>query len=453
MQPSVPSPTLAPQRGRSRIVGIVVVLAVIAGMAALAWYLGHRPAASTAGAPGMPSAGGPPGAGGPPPGAFGGGGGSRRPGTTVGIATAESTDIPVILESLGTVTPLATVIVRPQVSGVITEVRYREGQRVAKGDVLAVIDRRPFQIALQQAQAQLQRDSAELDNARVTLERFKTLQQQDSIAEQDVDTQAATVRQLEGTLASDRAAVATAQLNLDFCEIRSPIAGRTGLRVIDVGNYIGAGDASGIVVVTQIAPTDVAFTVPQDRVAEIQLPVSQNQTLAATALDRTRIQTLAEGHFLTLDNQVNTETGTVRAKARFTNDDGSLFPNQFVNLRLVMRTIRGAVTVPISAVRNGSDGDFVWRLNDDRTVSQRKVKRGIATNDRVQITEGLQIGDVVITEGGDRLREGAPVILPAASAGAAPAADGSAAPAQRGPRGDGQKRRRRPEGAPADGAP
>jgi multidrug efflux system membrane fusion protein len=409
------------QQGKARILGAIVVLLLIAGMFGIGYYFKHRPAAATgqAGA-GGPGAGGPPGGGGGGP---GGGGGGRRGATTVGTTIAASTDIPVILEALGTVTPAATVTVRPQVSGVITEVRFREGQMVNKGDVLAVIDRRPYQMALAQAKAQQQRDEAELDNAKLTLDRYKTLLTQDSIAQQDVDTQAATTKQLAGTVAADRAATGTAQLNLDYSEVKSPINGRTGLRVVDAGNYIGAGDTAGIVVVTQVSPTDVEFTVPQDRVGEITGPIAKGQTLAITALDRTRTNTLGSGTFSTLDNIVDTTTGTVKAKARFENKDGALFPSQFVNVRLVLRTIDGAVTLPVSAVRNGNDGDFVWLLTEDKTAEKRNVTRGQATNDIVQITQGVKAGEVVITEGGDRLQDGGPVILPTADAAKVGAAE------------------------------
>lgn len=393
--------------GKVGLVGLVVVIAVIAGLGGLAWYLGQRTAAG-------PGAGGPPGMGPGGPGSSGSSGaaGGGRFATTVGVATAIAEDLPVTLEALGTVTPVATVTVRPQVSGVITEIRFLEGQRVTRGQVLAVIDRRPFQMELQQAEGNLLRDEAQLQNAQLQLERYRTLLAQDSIAQQEVDAQAATVRQLQGTVASDRAAVGTARLNLDYSEVKSPIAGRTGLRVVDVGNYVSAGDASGLVVVTQVSPTDVSFTVPQDRVGEILAAAGKGSRLAATALDRSRTEALAEGQFLTLDNLVSTDTGTVRAKARFDNADGTLFPNQFVNLRLTLRTLHDAVTVPVAAVRNGNDGDFVWRLNDDQTVSQRRIERGITAANRVQVRQGLQPGDRVVTEGGDRLRDGATVQLP-----------------------------------------
>lgn len=390
-------PRPAHQRGRVGIKSTIVVLLIIAGLAGLAWTLSHREADAQMG----------PGMGGP-------GMGGRRggPATTVGIAKAETQSIPVVLEALGTVTPAATVTVRPQVSGVITEVRFKEGQMVTKGQILAVIDKRPFQMTLLQAQGQLQRDQADLQNAQLQLDRFQTLQGQDSIADQEVDTQAATVKQLKGTVESGRAAVGTAQLNLDYAEIKTPVSGRVGLRVIDAGNYIGAGDAAGIAVVTQLSPTDVEFTVPQDRVTEIQGRVAQKAVLPVVAMDRTRLLTLGEGTFSTLDNVVSTDTGTVRAKARFENADGALFPSQFVNVRLTLNTIEDAVVVPVAAVRNGSEGDFVWLLKEDRSVSERKVKRGAAFGSSVQIVEGLKLGDTVITEGGDRLKEDAKVSLP-----------------------------------------
>lgn len=402
------------QRPRKRLGGILAVVGIIVALAALGWWLGHRPPAE----------------------APGGAGGRRGgPATTVGTARVETRSIPVILEALGTVVPAATVTVRPQVSGVIAEIRFKEGQTVNRGDVLAVIDRRPFQIALAQAEGQLQRDLAELDNAKLTLERYQTLQGQDSIAEQDVDTQKAAVKQLDGTVASDRANVGTARLNLDYCEIKTPQAGKVGLKVIDAGNYIGAGDAAGVAVITQVSPSDVQFTVPQDQVGEIQKRSAHDADLPVSALDRTRTTVLAQGRFVTLDNVVNTDTGTVRAKARFDNTDNTLFPSQFVNVRMTLNTIDNALMVPVSGVRNGADGDFVYVLNDDRTVTMRKVRRGQLAGDRVQIVEGLQGNETIVTEGGDRLKEGASVQLPGdkpVRPGGAKPADGSAAPAHKG---------------------
>jgi multidrug efflux system membrane fusion protein len=296
-------------------------------------------------------------------------------------------------------------------------------------------------MALMQASGQRQRDEAQLDSARVTLQRFRTLLAQDSIARQEVDTQAALVKQLEGTVVGDQAAEGTARLNLGYCRIVAPIAGRVGLRVVDVGNVVGASDVNGIVVITQVSPIDVLFAVPQDQLPEVQARVNAGAVLPVTALDRTRTNTLDAGRFSTLDNQVDTQTGTVRAKARFDNTKFALFPNQFVNVRLLLRTIQGGVMVPVTALRHGSNGDFVYVLNSaERTASLRPVTRGQATVDKVEITAGLQVGEKVITEGADRLKDGAKVTLP----GDKPAAAGAAAA--------GGKRKGKREASPAAAA-
>ncbi len=353
------------------------------------------------------------------PGGPGGPGGGRRggPASTVGVATAASADIPVLIEALGTVTPAATVTVRPQVSGVITQVFFREGQIVQRGQVLAQIDSRAFQAQLTQAQGQLQQNTAQLAAARVTLTRYETLQGQDSIAGQDVDTQRALVQQLEGAVTANRGAVQAAQLNLTFSRITAPVTGRIGLRVVDVGNYIGAGDSAGLAVITTTTPIDVEFTVPQDRIPAIQQRVYSGATLPVLALDRTRTTTLDTGTFSTLDNVVGTTTGTVRGKARFANASGALFPSQFVNVRITLDTLKGAVVVPATAVRQGANSAFVWLVKADNTVTQRTVVTGQATTTQVVISSGLNIGDKVITEGGDRLTEGGKVTV----AGQAPA--------------------------------
>jgi multidrug efflux system membrane fusion protein len=316
-----------------------------------------------------------------------------------------------VLDALGTVTPVTSVTVRPQVSGVITQVLFSEGQIVKKGQLLVTIDPRSFEIALQQSIGARQRDEAQLDSARVQLQRYQTLLSQDSIARQDVDTQAALVKQLEGTLVMDRANESTARLNLGYSRIVAPVAGRVGLRTIDNGNYIGAGDANGVAVITQLAPIDVVFSVPQDRVPEVQAGAA-NAKLPVSAFDRTRTTKLDDGTFMTLDNQVDVQTGTVKAKARFPNPTTALFPNQFVNVRLLLRSVDNAVVVPVTALRHGPNGDFVYVINDDRTVTVRQVERGIATNDVIAVTKGLALGERVVTEGGDRLRDGARVQLP-----------------------------------------
>jgi len=363
----------------------------------------------------------------------GGGFGRRggRPPTTVGVATATRADIPVTLDALGTVTPVATVTVRPQVGGTITQILFREGQMVKRGQTLAIIDPRPYEMALLQAQGTLTRDEAQLASARLTLGRYRTLLAQDSIARQEVDTQAATVKQLEGTVMTDRAAVGAARLDLGFTRVTAPVDGRVGLRAVDVGNLVSANDATGIVVQTQVTPIDVQFTVPQDQAPEI-MALAAKATLPVTVLDRTRTRPLTTGTFSTLDNQVDPTTGTVRAKAHFANGDGVLFPNQFVNVRLTLNLLRGAVVAPLTAVRTGPKGDFVWIVAADQTVTMRKVTRGQATATQVVILSGLAVGERVVTEGGDRLTEGGRVMLPGQSRGGAAGQGGPASQGQGG---------------------
>jgi multidrug efflux system membrane fusion protein len=387
---------------KAQIIGGAIALAVLAGVVWLAWSLMHAPKdEGGAGGPG----------GGP------GGGGRRGPASTVAVATASQTDLPVVIEALGTVTPAATVTVRPQVAGVITQVMFKEGQMVRAGQPLVQIDPRQFQMDLMQAQGNLTRDEAQLASAQVTLARYQTLLTQDSIARQEVDTQAATVKQLQGTVMADRAAVGTARLNVGYARIVAPVSGRVGLRVVDVGNYIGAGDASGVAVITTVSPIDVEFTVPQDDVPRIGARANSGAALPVIALDRTRTTTLDKGTFSTLDNVVDVGTGTVKAKARFANAGGTLFPSQFVNVRLELDTIRGAVVVPATALRQSSDGAFVWVLGEGQTVHKRKVTAGPSTTAQVSIASGLKVGEKVITEGGDRLREGGKVQLPGQAAG------------------------------------
>jgi multidrug efflux system membrane fusion protein len=416
--------------------GIVAVLAT-AALIGGAWYLANRPAADAV-AP--PAAGGPAGAGRPvgPPSAGGPPGPTL---VTVGMAVATRADIPVYLDALGTVTPVTTITLRAQVSGVMTDVLFTEGQLVKKGDVLARIDPRPYEQALMQAQGTRQRDEAQLEAARVTAERYRTLLGQDSIARQDVDTQAALVKQLQGTVLTDRAAESAAKLNLDYTRVTAPVTGRVGLRTVDPGNYVTAGATTGIATITQMTPIDVQFAVPQDRVPDIEARVRSGAKMAVTALDRTRATTLDTGTFSTLDNIVDTTTGTVKAKARFANAGSTLFPSQFVNVRLLLRTIGGAVTVPITALRTSGTGNYVYVINDDRTVTMRVVKRGESTAETVVIAEGLKEGERVVTEGGDRLKDGSSVQLPTDAPRPRPGASGAAGPRD----GASGARRRRPE--------
>ncbi|HSV44802.1 MAG TPA: efflux RND transporter periplasmic adaptor subunit [Ramlibacter sp.] len=438
MEPHVPPPSgdpapTAPPSGRrisrrASLIGSLIALAVVAGIGWLAWDLtradssgGPAPAASAAGRAGGRQGGGP-GGGGP-----GGAGGGRSPATTVGVAVAERADIPVSLEALGTVVPQTTVRVRPQVTGVLQQLLFKEGQAVRKGELLATIDPRQFEMSLQQASGQRMRDEAQLEAAKVTLQRFRTLLQQDSIARQEVDTQEALVKQLEAAVVISKANEGTARINLGYTRIVSPLAGRVGLRTVDVGNVVGPSDANGVAVVTQVSPIDVEFAVPQDQAPALQR--NAGAMMEAKAFDRTRTNLLDVGVFASLDNQVDTQTGTVRAKARFNNERLLMFPSQFVNLRLQMRTIEGAVMVPVSALRSGPTGDYVFVLKGDRTVSQRPVTRGQATVDKVQIATGLQAGERVITEGADRLRDGSRVLLPGDTPGQGRRSrDGASAP-------------------------
>jgi multidrug efflux system membrane fusion protein len=411
LRPSDPPPVLPPETPpprRRRWLGAVVAVLGLLALIGAAWYLVNRPPVDTGG-----FGGGPPGARGPGrPGGGPGAGAGGGPPVTVGMAVAKKADIPVYLDALGTVTPVTTITLRPQVSGVMTEVLFTEGQLVKKGEVLARIDPRPYEQALMQAQGTRVRDEAQLEAARVTLQRYRTLLGQDSIARQDVDTQAALVKQLEGTVTTDKASEASARLNVEYTRVTTPVSGRVGLRTVDPGNYVAGGATTGIAVITQMTPIDVQFSVPQDRVPEIEARRAPGARPAVTALDRTKATTLDIGTFSTLDNVVDVQTGTVKAKARFANAAGTLFPSQFVNVQLLLRTIEGAVVVPVTALRTAGTGNYVYVINEDRTVSMRNVKRGESTVESVVITEGLAEGERVVTEGGDRLKDGTRVQLP-----------------------------------------
>lgn len=390
-----------PLSRRGKWIGSVVAVVLLVGLGMLTWYL-SRPSSPFA----TPASGG-----GSAPGSGGAGGtGGGRSASTVGVATAERASIPVTLDALGTVTPLATVKVKPQVSGVLEKVFFKEGQMVRAGQLLATIDARQFELALAQATGQRQRDASQLENALVTLARFKTLLSQDSIARQEVDSQAALVKQLEGTVMVNNAAVGAAQLNLSYTKITAPISGRVGLRMVDVGNTVSPSDANGVAVITQVMPMDVMFAVPQDRVSDVLNAAKTD--MQVLALDRTRTGVLGNGTFTSLDNLIDTTTGTVKAKARFANADSALFANQFVNVQLRIKSIDNAVVVPVAAVRLGSSGDFVFVLNAaERTVSIRPVIRGQAAGEKIVIASGLKVGELVITEGADRLKDGSRVNL------------------------------------------
>jgi multidrug efflux system membrane fusion protein len=313
----------------------------------------------------------------------------------------------------------------------LQQVGFTEGQEVKKGDFLAQIDPRPYQAALAQAQGTLLHDQALLAAARVDLKRYQTLNKQDSIARQQVDTQAALVQQYEGTVQSDQAAVDTQKLNLTYCHITAPVDGRVGLRLVDPGNYVATTSSTGLLVITQLKPITVIFNLPEDDIPEIMKRLAAGATLPVTAYTRADTSEIATGTLSVVDNQIDTTTGTVKLRATFPNTDEALFPNQFVNAALLVDTLHDAVTVPTPAIQRGAPGTFVYVVNADNTVSVKPVKLGPAANDVTSITSGLAVGDKVVIDGADRLRDGSKVMVPDAT----PAAPTAEAP-----------RRRRPEG-------
>jgi multidrug efflux system membrane fusion protein len=329
----------------------------------------------------------------------------------VQVAPARQGDLGVYLSGLGTVTAANNVTVKSRVDGQLVRVLFKEGQTVKAGDLLAEIDPRPFQAALAQAQGQLAKDQAQLANAEQDLARYQTLIAQDSISKQQVDTQQALVRQLKGTLEADRGQVATAKLNLDYSRITAPASGRLGLRQVDPGNIVHASDANGLVTITQVTPIDVLFTLPESAISQVIKPLHAGAELKVDAYDREQAAKLASGKLMTIDNQIDPATGTVKLKARFTNEDASLFPNQFVNVRLLVDTLKNATLIPSAAVQRGTPGTFVFVVNADKTVSLRPVKLGPADGDTLSISSGLKPGETVVVDGADKLKDGARVML------------------------------------------
>ena len=373
---------------RSRRNALIVLLVLVAA-AVIAWTLTRGGAAGA-----------------------GGGRNGHRPVATVGTGKVTTVDMPETLSAIGTVQPIVSATVRPQLSGTIFTIDFTEGQVVRKGSLIAQIDPRPYRLALTQAQANLARDEAQLNLARVDLRRYQTLLAQDSIARQQVDTQAATVKQYEGTVAADQAAIGTARLNLQYTSITAPVTGRIGLRQVDIGNYVTPGDTNGIAVITQTTPIDVAFALPQADLQRLLARRAQNPALPVTATDQSGQTVLAQGHFLTFDNQIDATTGTVKAKARFPNPAGTLFPNQFVNVSLRADTLKNVPAVPVTAIRHGAQGDFVFLLQPDDTVKLQVVKTGPSQGTTIAVLSGLKPGQTVITEGADNLDDGSKVQLP-----------------------------------------
>ncbi len=410
--PGVPMPgmpgDMPPPRGRRRRWLPWLILLVATGAIAFA-LLRPRPQAGT-----------------------GAGGGGHRRGAgaqasaaqPVAEATARTGDMPVVLTQLGTVTSLATITVQSQISGYLLEVNFREGQEVHRGDQLALVDPRLYIATLTQDEGNLKRDTATLHEAQIDLARYQLLQRQKSIASQTAEDQVYVVGQAEGAVLLDQGAIASAKQNIAYCHILSPIDGRVGLRQVDAGNYITSAAANGLVVVTQIHPISVIFTIPEDDIPGLQAQMKAGAALPVDAYDRTNTIKLASGSVETIDNTIDTSTGTVRVRANFANADGTLFPNQFVNARLLLQTLHGAVLIPNGAIQTGPQGNFVYLVQPDSTVAVRQIRTGTASTADTVVTTGLEPGDVVVTDGTDKLKTGSKVAVPAAHP---PAAAGTGA--------------------------
>jgi len=376
----------------------LLVLACIA--VAGYWYYraSHSKEASNAAAPGAAKAGG------------------RGPGAgnftvPVVVATASKGDLPVYLNGLGTVTPLSTVTVRSRVDGQLINVAFKEGQFVKQGDVLAQIDPRPFQVQLEQAEGQLAKDVAQRQDADANLERFKLLFKEGVIPKQQLDTQAASVGQFDGAIKSDQAQIDNAKLQLTYSRITAPISGRVGLRLVDPGNIVHATDANGLLIITQIQPIAVVFTLPQDQLPQVFDKLHKGSSpLNVEAYDRDNTAKIATGKLLTIDNQIDVTTGTYKLKAEFSNGDSSLFPNQFVNTHLLVDTKRNLSLVPLAALQRGPQGTYVYVVGSDNTVKIQNVTVAQTTGGTIGISDGLQPGAVVVTDGQDKLQDGTKVI-------------------------------------------
>ncbi|HET9107120.1 MAG TPA: efflux RND transporter periplasmic adaptor subunit [Steroidobacteraceae bacterium] len=386
--PAEAPPAHSPEVARRRRIGWLIGLAAVIGL--IVFVIHHRLTAHA----------------GPP---FGARMGAPLP---VSVAKVTTADVPVVIDALGTVTPLATVNVRPQVTGPIVRIAFQEGQSIEKGGLLAEIDPRPYQAALDQARGQLDRDRAALKSAQVDLARYKRLLAQNSVAAQTYSDQQATVNQDAATLVADQAAVETARLNLSYCRITSPVSGRVGLRQVDLGNLVQANQTTPIVTVTQMKPMSVLFTVPENDLTEIFQHSRGGRKLTVEAYDRNMTHLIATGQLASIDNQINTSTGTLQLRALFDNSRTELFPNEFVNVKLVVETLQHQIVVPGAAVQNGPSSNFVYIVNPDHTVTMRTVTTGPTDGNDIAIMKGLTPGLTVVTDGADQLRNGAKVLLP-----------------------------------------
>ncbi|MGB8601544.1 MAG: efflux RND transporter periplasmic adaptor subunit [Rhizomicrobium sp.] len=355
----------------------------------------------------------------------------------VAVATARRGDIAVTLSALGTVTPLATATVTPQVSGQVMSVNFREGQMVRAGDLLAIIDPRSYQASLGQAKGTLAKDKAALANAMIELKRQRSLFAAKATSQQDLDSAEATAKQDAATVKADQASVDAAAINLGFTRVVSPISGRIGLRGVDVGNYVSAGQTTGIATVTQMNPMSVLFAVPEDTLSQVVARMNAGAKLPVEAYDRAMSRKIATGSLDAVDSQISTTTGTVKMRALFDNDDAALFPNQFVNIKLLVDTLHNQIVVPVTAIMRGSQGTYVFVVKADHTVAMRTVILGAQDVDNIAIAKGLNPGETVVTDGADRLSDGVTVSIPSGKQVADVAPAESAGPtAVRGPGGN-----------------
>jgi len=375
----------------------LIVLALIA-VAAGGYYVWQRPAEPQSSQSSSPA-----------PRGKGGDDGARRSLAPVQAATATRQSVPQYLSGLGTVTAANTATVRSRVNGDLLAIHFTEGQQVKAGELLAEVDPRPYQVALTQAQGQLAKDQATLANARRDLARYEKLAKTSLVSQQDLDTQRSLVSETLGTLKADEGSVASAQLNLTYSRITAPIAGRVGLKQVDVGNYVTSGDTNGIVIITQTQPIDVVFTLAENSITPILKAQKSGEPLLVEAWDRSNQNLIASGKLLSLDNQIDVTTGTIKIKARFDNQDDTLFPNQFVNVRLKVNTLQDAIVIPPAALQMGNEGHFVWVVNSDNKVSKKSVMAGLQDSQKVVVSAGLEAGERVVTDGLDRLTEGAKV--------------------------------------------
>ena len=408
--PAAPPPTeRPPARTRHIVVSVVVLLAVIFGIYEIVrWTSGGQPS-------GRPQA----------------------PPQSIGAATIGQGDIRVLVNALGTVTPIATVTVQSQINGQLMDVGFTEGQLVKKGDFLAQIDARPYELQKAQFEGQLAHDQGLLAQAQTDLARYHQLAEQNSIARQQYEDQIYLVQQYQGTVKLDQAQVDQQSLNILYCHIVSPVTGRIGLRLVDPGNYVQTNNNTGIAVVTQLQPITVIFPVPEDDLPEIMPQLNAGAVLQVAAYDRANVKLLATGRVAAVDSQIDTTTGTVKVRAQFDNTDNALFPNQFVNAQLLVNTLHDVVTVPTAAIQRGAPGTYVYVVNADNTVSVRPISVGPTDGPMAAASSGLTAGERVVVDGTDRLRDGARVIIPAAGA-SAPGAQGKGDHSQNRRNGGGQ---------------